>query len=90
MKKRGIEVKLNTEATAKTVGELKPDVVIVATGARPLIPAIPGVKGDNVVLAEEVLLGSKPVGQEVVIVGGGMVGLGIWAITHKHGRPASP
>lgn len=74
MKKTGIEVELNTEATAETVEALKPDVVIVATGARPLIPAIPGVKGDNVVLAEEVLLDSKPVGQEVVIVGGGMVG----------------
>ena len=38
-----IEVRLNTEVTPSLVRETKPDVVIVATGARRELPNIPGV-----------------------------------------------
>ncbi|MFC1944986.1 FAD-dependent oxidoreductase [Chloroflexota bacterium] len=37
------------------------------------MPDIPGVEGDNVVLAEDVLAGRKEVGEDVVIVGGELV-----------------
>jgi len=56
------------------VKELKPDVVIVATGGRPLIPDIPGVDGPNVALSWDVLAGKVPVGKKAVVVGGGGVG----------------
>ena len=72
IKKLGIEVKLNTEATPELIRALKPDIVVIATGSEPIIPPIPGV--ENAVLADDVLLGKTPVGEKVVIVGGGVVG----------------
>jgi len=74
VEKNGITVKLNTEATLETIKEGEPDAVIVATGATPIIPNIPGVLRAKVVTAVDVLLGRKKTGDEVVVIGGGMVG----------------
>jgi 2,4-dienoyl-CoA reductase (NADPH2) len=49
--------------------------VILATGARPLSPPIRGIDGPNVRRAWDVLAGSADTGQEVIVVGGGAVGL---------------
>ena len=40
---------LNTAATPDLVHKLAPDAVIVAIGAEPIIPKIPGVSGENAV-----------------------------------------
>jgi 2,4-dienoyl-CoA reductase (NADPH2) len=74
VKKSGADIRLNTEVTAQFIVDATPDVVIVATGGSPIVPDIPGVNGDNVVTAEDVLTGQKEVGNKVVIVGGGLVG----------------
>jgi pyruvate/2-oxoglutarate dehydrogenase complex dihydrolipoamide dehydrogenase (E3) component len=74
VEKSGAEVSLNTEVTAQFIVDATPDVVIVATGGSPIVPDIPGVDGDNVVTAEDVLTGKKDVGNKVVIVGGGLIG----------------
>ena len=62
--------------TPELIDELKPDALIVATGANPLIPeALKGVDRDNVVTAWEVLAGHEAsLAGNVVIVGGGLVG----------------
>ncbi len=73
--KLGVKVILGQEATAETVSREKADVVIVAAGARPLIPSMPGVQGANVVTAHHVLAGTAGTGQRVVVVGGGQVGI---------------
>jgi 2,4-dienoyl-CoA reductase (NADPH2) len=62
------------EVNGKAIMNAKPDVVIIATGATPIVPDIPGVKGKNVTLATDVLKGDREVAQNVLIVGGGMVG----------------
>lgn len=74
MRKLHVEVRVNKECTVGTVEELRPDAVIVATGAVPIIPNIPGVNGRSVVTALEVLGGSKEVGENIVVVGGGSIG----------------
>lgn len=74
VEKSGADVSLNTEVTAQFIVDATPDVVIVATGGSPIVPDIPGVNGDNVVTAEDVLTGKKEVGNKVVIVGGGLIG----------------
>jgi len=51
-----------------------PDKVIIATGAKAIIPDIPGIHGPNVVLAEDVLRGRSDTGMDVLVVGGGMIG----------------
>ena len=74
-KKLGVTIKLNTEATAETVDELKPDVVIVASGSNPLVPPIKGIDKAHVVTAEDVLQGKVKVGKKVIVAGAGEVGL---------------
>lgn len=70
----GAKVVLNTEATPELVKEMNPDAVIVAVGADPFIPPIPGVDGDNVYSAVDIFADCSVLGERVVLVGGGLVG----------------
>ncbi len=72
--KAGVEVKLNTNTTAEIIMKGNPDAVVIATGGTPLMPEIPGIDKPNVVTAQDVLSGKVRTGQNVVIIGGGMVG----------------
>jgi len=74
MNKLEIDVKLNTKVDSEFVKANATDVVIVATGSTPIKPNVPGIDKDNVVTATEALLKEKPVGNKVVVVGGGLVG----------------
>ncbi|MFC1918074.1 FAD-dependent oxidoreductase [Chloroflexota bacterium] len=72
--KAKIKVALNQEATIENIRELAPDAVILATGAKPLVPRIKGVDLKNVSTYHEVLTEKiKPQGK-VVIIGGGFIG----------------
>jgi 2,4-dienoyl-CoA reductase (NADPH2) len=86
LRKLNVEVRLNEECTVRAVEEGGPDAVILATGATPMIPNIPGVDKDNVVTAIEVLTRSKQVGQNVVIVGGGSIGCETAEFLFKMGK----
>ena len=71
----GVPVKMETPVTEELLAAEKPDAVIIATGAKPLMPPIPGLDGANVVTAEDVLLGNVDVNYgPVVVCGGGEVG----------------
>lgn len=70
-----IDVEFNTEADEEYIRNQKPDVVIIAAGGRPFLPPIPGINNNKVSLATDILSGSKSVGDEVVVAGGGLVGL---------------
>jgi 2,4-dienoyl-CoA reductase (NADPH2) len=70
-----VKVLLGKEADRELVREMKPDVVILATGASPVLPPIPGIETQDVVRAWDVLSGKVHVGEKVVIVGGNAVGL---------------
>ncbi|MBR2578444.1 MAG: FAD-dependent oxidoreductase, partial [Erysipelotrichaceae bacterium] len=72
--KHGVEMKWNTEATPELIKELKPDVLIMATGATPLVPKIKGLEETGVVLANNVLLGTPVLQKSALIIGGGEVG----------------
>ncbi|MDO4313805.1 MAG: FAD-dependent oxidoreductase [Eubacteriales bacterium] len=73
--KLGVTVQLGTEATPEWIAEQKPDAVILATGATPIVPAsIPGINKDNVVTAWDILSSEKKPGYNVVVVGGGAIG----------------
>ena len=60
----GVEIRLGTEATPETVTALQPAGVIVACGAEPAVPPIPGIeeglKTGYVVTAEDVITGHAP------------------------------
>ena len=75
MTRAGVRVELGNVVTAQMVAERKPDVVIVATGAVPLVPAsIAGTDKPIVTLALDLLAGTAVAAGPVVIVGGGLVG----------------
>ena len=75
--KQGVEVKLNTEATAESVLAMNPYAVVVATGGEALRPkSIPGVDRENVFTAPEVIMGDVSISNSnVVVVGSGITGL---------------
>jgi 2,4-dienoyl-CoA reductase-like NADH-dependent reductase (Old Yellow Enzyme family)/thioredoxin reductase len=70
-----VEILLEKEAEENFIREKAPDALVVATGATPLLPSIPGIDHSKVVLAWEVLAGKATAGRKVVIVGGNAVGL---------------
>lgn len=74
VERAGVEIRLGTEATSEVITESQPDAVVVAAGGIPIVPEIPGADRPNVVIAKDVLSGKTEVGQNVVIIGGGMVG----------------
>lgn len=74
LKKLNVDIKLGTEVSADLIEKEKPDVTIIATGSKPIIPDVPGIEKDKVATATDVLLEKKKVGDKVVVVGGGLVG----------------
>ena len=75
LKLRPVEILLGKEADQAFIREIAPDALIVATGATPLLPSIPGINHSKVVLAWDVLAGKASVGEKVIVVGGNAVGL---------------
>ena len=74
VRKSGAELRLNTRATPELVAQDRPDAVIVAVGAEPFIPPVPGVKLPNVFAAQDVIGHEEVLKGRVAVVGGGMVG----------------
>lgn len=75
LERLGVDIRLNTEADLELVHEINPQAVVVASGSEPLIPPIPGIRGEGVVTADDVLNGKASPSGRVVIIGGGMVGV---------------
>mgnify|MGYP002277497123 CR=1 FL=1 len=73
--REGVQIVLNQTATVKTVSTAKPDVVVVATGGRPIVPDFLKASNGFVKTAEEVLKADLNLGAAAVIIGGGLVGL---------------
>ena len=75
--KLGVTVCSGVEVTADSVAEMKPDVVLLATGGVPVVPkSIPGIDKPHVCTAPEVILGSiRPKDKKAVVIGSGMTGL---------------
>lgn len=74
-RKANVRIEVGREATVEVIKEYNPEVVIIATGATPLIPALRGLNKKHVVIAADVLSGRISVGKRVVVAGGGEVGV---------------
>ncbi|MDY3281588.1 NAD(P)/FAD-dependent oxidoreductase [Dysosmobacter sp.] len=72
--KYGAEFLYNTTATPEWLREQNFDHVIVATGAKPVIPPIPNDGSLAPFTAVSVLSGENWVGQKVAMIGGGWIG----------------
>lgn len=76
-KKDGAKIELRTEKSAREIADEKPFAVVVATGGAQLRPkSIPGIDGENVCLATDIINGEKKIeNKRVVVVGSGITGL---------------
>jgi 2,4-dienoyl-CoA reductase (NADPH2) len=72
----GVEIHLGSEVTPELVAAEAPDVVVVAIGAEPIVPPIPGIGAANVHDAQQFLRGDIGVGtgESVVVIGGSATG----------------
>ena len=69
-----LDIRMGVEVDAALIGRENPDVTIIATGSKPIIPDVPGVEKDKVVTATDLLLGRKEVGEKILVLGGGLIG----------------
>lgn len=70
LKNSNVKIQTKTQATPELVKSMKPDVIIIATGAKPFIPDIPGPGSKNSVHVIDVLNKKAKVGDKIVIIGG--------------------
>jgi len=70
-----IEVKRNNELTEGILKQYDPDTVILATGISPKLPDIKGISNSKYKTYADIFSGSFPKGQNIVIVGGDMIGI---------------
>jgi 2,4-dienoyl-CoA reductase-like NADH-dependent reductase (Old Yellow Enzyme family)/thioredoxin reductase len=70
----GVDIRLNTEVTPEYANSISPDIIFAALGARPAVPNIAGIDGDNVVSAEVAYADDANTGAKVAVLGAGLVG----------------
>ena len=63
----GAKIYLNTEATPALLEREKVDAIIVAVGAEPVTPLIPGIENSNVIQALDVFGNEDTLGKRIAI-----------------------
>ena len=74
VERRKITVMLNTGMTPELARSLRPDAIVCAIGADPIVPPVPGVDLEIAVSAVGMHEHMEEIEQNVVILGGGLVG----------------
>ncbi len=85
----GIELRLNTRANAAMLQRENFDEVVVATGIEPRRPALPGIDHAKVVPYIDAILGRKPIGKRVAIMGAGGIGFDVAELVSHQGTSAA-
>ena len=73
--KHNVNLHLGTKVDDRLIKREKPDFLIVAEGAEPLLPPIDGIDDPSVISAWDLLREDRRLGGDVAIIGGGAVGL---------------
>jgi 2-enoate reductase len=89
LREQGVRVTTGIEITKEKVLEMKPDAVVVATGAFPAGLNVPGATGENVVQGHDVIAGRAAVKGKAVVVGGRFIGMEVAISLAEQGRPVS-
>jgi 2,4-dienoyl-CoA reductase-like NADH-dependent reductase (Old Yellow Enzyme family)/thioredoxin reductase len=80
LNKLGVEVRLNVDVDAKLLDEIKPEVLVIATGSLPEVPlgfvdGLSHIRDIEVLMADELVEDARLTGNVVLIVGGDQIGL---------------
>lgn len=70
----GVKIQTGTEVTPEFADAFGADALIIAVGSKPLVPPIPGLDGENVILVNDYYLKQEKVEDTVVVFGGGLAG----------------
>jgi 2,4-dienoyl-CoA reductase (NADPH2) len=81
----GIELRLNTRVDVQALSTMGFDEVVVATGIEPRRPALPGIDHAKVVPYIDAILGRKPIGKRVAIMGAGGIGFDVAELVSHEG-----
>ncbi len=74
LKREQVKIVLNTAVSSELLEQEKPEALIIAVGSSPIVPPLPGMDGDNVVIVNNYYLEKDKVGENVVVLGGGLAG----------------
>ncbi|ABC31297.1 NADH:flavin oxidoreductase, Old Yellow Enzyme family [Hahella chejuensis KCTC 2396] len=89
LKKHNVDVRLNTRVNAEDLKAGGYDEVVLATGVSPRVPEIEGIDHAKVMGYLDALLGRKPIGKRVAVVGAGGIGFDVSEfITHEGKSPS--
>ena len=72
--KAGVELRLNTAVDRAYIEREAPDAVILALGSSPIVPPIPGLDGENVIVVNEYYEKQDRMQDTVAVLGGGLAG----------------
>jgi 2,4-dienoyl-CoA reductase-like NADH-dependent reductase (Old Yellow Enzyme family)/pyruvate/2-oxoglutarate dehydrogenase complex dihydrolipoamide dehydrogenase (E3) component len=75
LERSGTTIALNQPVNAALIEQEQPDHIIVATGSTAVVPSIPGIDKPHVHMVEEILRGKLDMAGQVVVIGGGLVGV---------------
>ncbi len=75
IKESKIETHLNQNVGKDFVAQINPDVIVMATGSKPVIPVIPGIEETKIYLPTEILEMEQIDANSAIIIGGGQTGL---------------
>jgi 2,4-dienoyl-CoA reductase (NADPH2) len=86
----GVQLRLNTRATARHLRSAGYDAIVLATGIIPRHATIPGIDHPCVLSYIDALLSKKPVGRRVAVIGAGGIGFDTAIyLTHENTRHAA-
>lgn len=75
VKQAGVTIQTNTEVTPEMIKAESPEAVILAIGGEKIIPVLPGLDQPIVCNAWQILGKTVAPGKNVVVVGGGLIGM---------------
>ncbi|SFM14619.1 oxidoreductase [Marinobacter zhejiangensis] len=87
--KHGVDVRLNTRVSVEDLVAGGYDEVVLATGIMPRLPNIEGIDHPKVMGYLDAILGRKPVGRKVAVIGAGGIGFDVSEfIVHQGESPS--
>ena len=87
IERTGVQLQLGKRVTAADLAGF--DEVVLATGIQPRTPAIPGIDHPKVMSYLNAILGHRPVGKSVAVIGAGGIGFDVSELlTHQGDNPS--